>query len=118
MKVVKFDIMDYIWQWNQYAFWGFDQSQFNIVSQQMTDIGYNDRNAFSALGSVAIIIFIYFLKLITSLILKIFLYLFCFKSKFIIKFEKKFSEGMYFENILNVLIEAIIEILICSFMNY
>jgi hypothetical protein len=84
----------------------------------MIDIGYEDRNAFSALGTVAVIIFIYFLRLLVSLVLKIILYLFELKKKMIIKVERFLSNGMYFENILIVLIEATIEILVCSFMNY
>jgi hypothetical protein len=47
----------------------------------MIDIGYEDRNAFSALGTVAVIIFIYFLRLLVSLVLKIILYLFELKKK-------------------------------------
>ena len=84
----------------------------------MIDIGYDDRNAFSALGTVAIIIFNYFLRLIISLILKTCLFVFDIKQKWINKLERYLSNGMYFENLFFILIEAPIEILICSFINY
>ena len=49
MTVVKFDVMEYIWQWYQYAFWGKNQLLSPNVSNQIIDIGYDDRNAFIAL---------------------------------------------------------------------
>ena len=118
MTVVKFDVMEYIWQWYQYAFWGKNQLLSPNVSNQIIDIGYDDRNAFIALSTISLVIQYYLMRFVASLFFKIILILNNHKNKKLKSIYKIVSNGVFFSLIFKVMIEGIIEILIYSYFNY
>ena len=73
MTVVKFDVMEYIWNWNQYDFWEENKLISPNVSNQFSDIGYDNRNAFIALSTISFVINYYLLRFVMSLFLNIIL---------------------------------------------
>ena len=118
MTVVKFDVMEYIWKWYQYSFWGENKSLSPNVSNQFSDIGYNNRNAFIALSTISIVIYYYLFRFVVSLLFKLTLKVTKNKNKQILAIYKIISNGIFFSLIFKVMIEGIIEILICSYLNY
>jgi len=59
MVVAKFDVMEYIWKWYQYTFWGENKLLSLNVGNQFIDIGYENRNVFIALSTISIVIYYY-----------------------------------------------------------
>lgn len=61
LNIVQFDVISYFWQWNQYDLWAFNLNINPPVGDQQQDISFNDRNSFSALGTLSLLILLYFL---------------------------------------------------------
>ncbi len=118
MTVVKFDVMEYIWKWYKYSFWGENQSLSPNISNQFIDIGYDDRNAFIALSTISLVNQYYLMRFFASLFFKIILILNNHKNKKLKSIYKIVSNGVFFSLIFKVMIEGIIEISIYSYFNY
>ena len=88
------------------------------VSNQFSDIGYDNRNAFIALTTISLVIYYYLLRFFVSLLLKLILKLNKNKNKQLLKIYKIISKGIFFSFIFSVMIEGIIEIFIYSYLNY
>ena len=85
------------------------------VSLQAQNILYNDRNCFSALNTISMIIFSYFLRMFLCLLLKS-----CYllkKKKFLRKWKNYTMNGLFFNNFWMIGIEGYFELYINGYMN-
>ena len=117
MVVVKFDVMEYIWKWGDYEFWGENILLQPKVINQVLDIGYDNRNAFIALSTISAVIYYYFFRFILSILFNFFLKIAQVKNDNALSFYKILSNGIFFSLIFKVMIEGIIEISIYSYFN-
>ena len=82
------------------------------------EIGYDNRNAFSDLSTISVFLYIYLLRILISCILWL-VKLICLKeSSCLIKLFKIVRKGIFFYILFKVMLEGIIEICICSYLNY
>jgi hypothetical protein len=63
MNIVSFDVISFFWNWSSNPFWGFNGDIDVPVSFQMQNVGYNNRNLFSALGTLSFLIAFYFIRM-------------------------------------------------------
>ena len=85
------------------------------VSLQAQNILYNDRNCFSALNTISMIIFSYFLRMFLCLLFKS-----CYllkKKKFLRKWKNYTMNGLFFNNFWMIGIEGYFELYINGYMN-
>jgi len=81
------------------------------------DIGYDSHNAVLILGTTAMILFLYVVKIMLICILKPMTH--CCKGKFYTGWlYKKLYSGLFFNDLLTILFETFIEFLIAGYMNY
>jgi hypothetical protein len=77
----------------------------------MKDLGYDSYNSIIILGSMGIFTIFYFLKLIMILILK------PFKFPKVVKFRNWLNNGIFFQEIIKLILEGYIEFLIAHYLN-
>ena len=84
----------------------------------MQDLGYSDRNSFSALGTISLLIAWQFFKLFVVGFLKAFIVFTNVKHNFITKSFNWLINGLLINNMLTIFQEGMMEILYDSLMNY
>ena len=84
----------------------------------MIDIGYDNRNAFSGLKILSIVLLLYFLRVFLSLLTGIFVVSLSWKNKYLIKAHSLLVEGIYFNQIIRISMEAYFEFFLIGHMNY
>lgn len=62
----------------------------------MIDIGYDNRNAFSGLKILTLVLILYFLRVFLSLFTGIFVACLSWENKYLIKVHSLLVEGIYF----------------------
>jgi hypothetical protein len=94
----------------------FDNTIQNPLIDQMQDVGFENRNAMLGLATFTFLIIIYFIRVSLSLIMKILVIIF--KGKFYTKkIYKKVSSEIFFNTILQMSIEGLIEFIIFGYLN-
>ena len=94
----------------------FDNTIPNPLIDQMQDVGFENRNAMLGLATFTFLIIIYFIRVALSLILKILVIIF--KGKYFTKkIYKKVSSEIFFNTILQMSIEGLIEFIIFGYLN-
>ena len=79
-------------------------------------ISFNDRNAATGMGSMIIFLFIYFVQVVFALHLLIFILIT--GNKFIkINLQKNILKGIFFNQIISLTIEGLLEFIIYGFLN-
>ena len=82
----------------------------------MQTISFNDRNAATGMGSMIIFLFIYFVQVVFALHLLIFILIT--GNKFIkINLQKNILKGIFFNQIISLTIEGLLEFIIYGFLN-
>ena len=84
----------------------------------MIDIGYDNRNAFSGLKILSLVLLLYFLRVFLSLLTGIFVVSLSWKNKYLIKAHSLLVEGIYFNQIIRISMEAYFEFFLVGHMNY
>ena len=84
----------------------------------MIDIGYDNRNAFSGLKILSLVLLLYFLRVFLSLLTGIFVVSLSWKNKYLIKAHSLLVEGIYFNQIIRISMEAYFEFFLIGHMNY
>lgn len=74
---VQFDVFENFPFFDYLTFIEYDKNLSPKVNQQMIDIGYDNRNAFSGLKMLTIVLFLYFTRLFLSLCTGILVAFFC-----------------------------------------
>ena len=84
----------------------------------MTDIGYDNRNAFSGLKILTIILLLYFLRVFLSLCTGFFVTCLSCKHKKLNKVHSFLIKQLYFNQIIRISMEAYFEFFLIGHMNY
>ena len=80
----------------------------------MVDLGYESHNEILNLGSLAIFLFVYFLKVILFILL-LPISSYSPKAK---AFKEKMKEGLFFSELISLLLEAYFEMLISTYLQF
>jgi len=85
----------------------------------MQNIGYKYRNSYQSLGALAFILFLYFIRVIISVILKLLILILRQKNEksFLVKTYNKMSENVFFNQIIALSLEAYMDFYINGLMN-
>ena len=83
----------------------------------MKDLGYNDRNAFSGLKTLTFVLFLYFTRVILSLIIGFIIGCVGFDHPILLKIHSFTVKGLFFNQIIRVSMEAYFEFFLIGFMN-
>ena len=84
----------------------------------MVDIGYNDRNAFSGLKVLTLVLFLYFSRIFFSLCTGFLVACLSWKNKYLNALHSLLVKGLYFNQIIRISMEAYFEFFLVGFMNY
>jgi hypothetical protein len=84
----------------------------------MINVGYDNRNAFSGLKMLSLVLFLYFMRLFLSLCTGFFVVCISWKYKYINKAHYYLAKGIYFNQILRISMEAYFEFYLIGFMNF
>jgi len=84
----------------------------------MQNLGYTDRNCYSSLGTLSLLITFEFFKYFLAAILKLIIYISGNKKDCLSYIYEKISNGLFFNNMLALLTEGGMEVLYSSYMNY
>ena len=116
IKIAFYDILSQYNIWVYFSFLDFKKSDVPFITQQMQTIQFDDRNAFTGLGSVTIYFLAYFSQIILLIIVKIFvlitgeIYL---KKKVL----QVLIKGLFFNTILTLTMEGFFELLVNGILN-
>ena len=117
-KISSYDVLQFF---NMYALpflknIQFDNTISNPLIDQMQNVGFDNRNAMLGLATFTFLIILYFARVVLSLIMKILMIIF--KGKF---FTKKIyrivSSEIFFNTILSMSIEGLVEFIIFGYLN-
>jgi hypothetical protein len=82
----------------------------------MQDVGFNNRNAMLGLSTFTFLIILYFIRVVLSLLMKILMTIF--RGRFYTKkIYKKVSSEIFFNTILAMSIEGLVEFIIFGYLN-
>ena len=84
----------------------------------MIDIGYDNRNAFSGLKLITLVLFLFFARIFLSLCTGFFVAYKGWKNKYLNKAHCYIVKGLYFNQIIRVSMEAYFEFFLIGHMNY
>ena len=83
----------------------------------MKDIGYDDRNAFSGLKTLTFVLFLYFTRVFFSLILGFIIGCVGFDHPILLKIHSYLVNGLFFNIVIRVSMEAYFEFYLIGLMN-
>ena len=84
----------------------------------MIDLGYSDRNAFSGLKTLTLVLILYFLRVFISIFTGFLIKIIGCKHKYLKKFHLLIAEGLFFNQIIRISMEAYYEFFLIGHMNY
>jgi len=84
----------------------------------MIDIGYTDRNAFSGLKILTLVLLLYLLRVLLSLLTGICGACLSWKNKKFNKMHSFLTKGLFFNQIIRISMEAYFEFYLIGYMNY
>ncbi len=118
VSIVWFDIQDGFSFFNFLTFIKYDYNVQPKVISQMNDIGYNNRNAFSALKTLTFVLFLYFSRVFLSLCTGLFIYCIGLNNKKLKQLHQFLIKGIFFNQIIRISMEAYFEFFLIGYMNY
>ena len=112
IEIAMFDILpaeittDYILRYDEEKLLWDEEN----ISGQIQDVGYQSHYSVKNLGSISIVMMLYFLKLVFLMLLKLFTLLGLFKEQY-----SKLHKQVFFSEILAIIIDAYFELLLSGF---
>jgi hypothetical protein len=117
-SLVQFDVFENFPFFDYLSFIEYDKNLSPKVNQQMIDIGYDNRNAFSGLKMLTFVLLFFSIRVILSLCTGFFIAFLGFKNRLLNKAHYYIAKGIYFNLIIIISMEAYYEFFIVGFMNF
>ena len=117
-SLVQFDILNNFPLFDYFTFIEYDMNQEPQCISQMTDIGYDNRNAFSGLKILSQVLILYFTRVFLSMLTGLCGAFFSWKYKQFNKLHSFLIKGLYFNQIIRISMEAYFEFYLIGYMNY